>query len=237
MIAMETTRCPECLSDQIYAFQDSDGGVCYKCSAIVRGIVSGGMSIYEVRRLRGELLDNDRPVNEEDKAATVREKIKESVNDVRKEVQSVKDEVAALVKKKDAAPEQSVKAPGLLDRIVGAFSKKKEAEEPLPHPTPAKTETPPDPRGQRPIAARPEPVKAGSPKPVMKAADNPSHSPRVGSWWKVGPCLSCGTTATYTGKATRDRYANGKRRFVVIETTLGKQYYGCFLCGKGEVNA
>lgn len=60
------TRCPECNSDKIYVFQDSDGGLCLKCKYIIDGHINGGLTSVEIRRMRG-LLPTEETVNDRDR--------------------------------------------------------------------------------------------------------------------------------------------------------------------------
>lgn len=219
---VEATRCNACLSDKVYAFMDSEGGVCTVCGEILVGSINGGLSIYEFRRLRGNAPEGlpDEVVNDEDKAQMVRESVRQAKSDVK----AVEKEVRELVTDAAGALKTPKAGPGLLQRLRNLIWKPKPEKFPPPKEA-EKRGVLPEPVGQRPSAARPHPAKVGPPASVPSV-------PRMGERWSVGMCLTCGLTAKYTGQVMAGKFLNGKARYVVVQTPGGKSYHGCLLCAK-----
>ncbi len=226
----EATRCPECFSDKIYVFQDTDGGMCLKCKAMVSGIIRGGLSKMEVMRLRGDLkgAEAEKIQNEVDKKEEAEAAKSAAAARASEDVAKLKRDVAGLGKSQimpavmPNVPQREVikKEPGpsMMDKAKAWLFKKDDGKAATPPPPPPKAAPPPPPP---PVAV----VKA--PEPMAKKE---TGLPMPGERWTVGPCTTCRLTRKDSGIVRQSKAAGTTTKFLVLDNG----YFGCFFCAKKQ---
>jgi hypothetical protein len=209
----EATRCPECYSDKIYVFQDSDGGLCTKCKCLLTGQIKGGISKAELMRLRGEIPTED-TVNEKDRKAEEAEKAKQDVAKLKEDMARLnKSQIMSPVK--DAPKTPKIEGPSIIEK----------AKAWLFNPDKPKAAGAVAPKASPPPAAPPTP-------PIVKAPPvKETGLPMPGEAWSVGKCSPCRLDGRYTGKVLRSKASRTSERFLEITTSTGT-VYGCFFCAK-----
>ena len=226
----EATRCPECFSDKIYVFQDTEGGMCLKCKAMVSGIIRGGLSKMEVMRLRGDLkgAEQEKIQNEIDKKEEADAAKSAAAARASEDVAKLKRDVAGLGKSQimpvvaPNVPQREVvkkeSGPSLVDKAKAWLFKKDDGKPKTAPPPPPKAAPPPPPP---PVAV----VKAPEPPPPGKKE---TGLPMPGERWTVGPCSPCRLTSKMTGTVNRSKAAGTTSYFVQLDSG----YHGCFFCAK-----
>jgi hypothetical protein len=213
----EATRCPDCNSDAIYVFQDSDGGLCTKCKAILTGIIKGGLSKMEVMRLRGDLkgVAAEATLNDRDRKAEAAAQVNADVAKLKQDVAGLgKSQAMPSVKDTPKTPQrETVKGPSVIEKAKAWLFKgdKDKAAEP-------------------PKAAPPPPpaVKKAELPPPPKLEPKETGLPCIGDRWSVGPCAKCGLSSKRAGFVSRSKTAGTSTRFI----ELADGSYGCFFCSK-----
>ncbi len=226
----EVTRCPECYSDKVYAFEEAEGGMCTKCKLLISGPIRGGIGKHEMRRLRGELPPPE--VKEEPPKPSP----------VAVTANNVKAVVASLGKSSTAIPAVSgpPKGPGVIQKTVGFIRRfqdewKKTAPKETPKPPPAPVVPP---------SAPPAPsitpnmmltaIKAMTPGPVAPAPVTPvtpaKLGPQIGETWQVGKCIICKNPPQKVAGTVVPTTVG--RKYVTIRDSGGMYWSGCGLCAK-----
>lgn len=213
----EATRCQECLSDRIYAYQDTDGGMCLACGVqVTERIIKGGISYIETT-LQQKLVDSDwvkgkkkiLVANELDKQEEQKEKIA-------KDVAKLKTDIGALNKSSVTLPpiKEAPKGPSMAqkakDWLLG-LGKAKEPAKPTEKPK------------------KPEMVT------TTTSPDNGSEVglPKVGERWFIGPCRQCGINRKLGGTVVASKATRTSSRFIEVSVDgEGTRWYGCFFCAK-----
>lgn len=209
----EATRCPECYSDRIYVFQDSDGGLCTKCKCLLTGQIKGGISKAELMRLRGEI-PTEETVNEKDRKAEEAEKAKQ-------DVAKLKEDMARLNKSqimppmKDAPKTPKIEGPSIIEKAKAWLF------------------NPDKPKAAGAVAPKASPPPAASP-PVVKAPPvKETGLPMPGEAWSIGKCDKCRLDKRCTGKVTRSKASGTSSRFIELQDAYsGANLFGCFFCAK-----
>lgn len=214
----EQTRCPECNSDKIYAFQDMEGGICTRCKAIIyERTIKGGLSMLELNRMYG-LIPVEETVNERDRKEEATEK-------ARQDVVKLKSDVANLNKSTvmPAVP-AGPKEPSLVEKAKAWLFKHGEKSPERPK-TPVVEEIK---RKEEPKIAHPKPREVASPPPPPPSTVKETGLPATGQLWSVGPCPSCRLPKKIEGAVTRSKASGTSARFIEISSG----HYGCFFCAK-----
>ena len=247
----EVTRCTECFSDRIYAFQDAEGGMCLACKLLISGPIRGGIGKHELMRLRGELPAENvngcgicrtachcqapRATHNCMHPEIPKDTQKPPVAVTARNVQAV---VASLGKSSTSIPAVPVvahplppKGPGMIQKTVGFIRKfqeewKKTAPKPEPKPAAAAASTPAAP----PVPVAPPSVPALVPTVPKVVAPTPvGKIPMAGETWEVGKCLVCKNPPQ---KVRGPVVPANNKKLVTIRDTNGFYWSGCFLCAK-----
>jgi hypothetical protein len=226
----ESTRCPDCNSDKIYVFQDSDGGLCIQCKAMLTGIIKGGLSKMEVMRLRGDIkgAEAQQTQNDIDKKADAAVKASEDVAKLKKDMAALgslgKSQSMPVVKEAPKTPQrETVKGPSVIEKAKAFLfgGDKGKATGPQAAPPPPAPAPPP-------IMVR----KADPPPPVAAPVAVPDKKetglPGYGQRWTVGPCGPCGIRNKTVGTVVRSKSTGTSRYFLELDNG----YHGCFFCAK-----
>lgn len=209
----EATRCPECFSDKIYVFQDSEGGLCTKCKCLLTGPIKGGISKAELMRLRGEL-PTEETVNERDRKAEEAEKAKQDVAKLKEDMARLnKSQVMFPVK--DAPKTPKIEGPSIIEKAKAWLF------------------NPDKPKAAGAVAPKASPPPA-APPPVVKAQPvKETGLPMPGEAWSIGKCDKCRLDKRYIGNVTRSKASGTSSRFIELqETYSGANLFGCFFCAK-----
>lgn len=236
--AFDVTRCSDCGSDEIYAFQNDDGGgMCTKCKLMISGIIRGGLSQFELRRRRGEItvkeVDDKAIIEKERAQARNIETIRQNVEIVKKQLELSKSSTTLrpvistvpVLSEKPAV--QKPKGPGFIEKTVGMFRKfqdelkKTEPKEDSYVDLPKKKET----------MVTVTPI---SPAPVPAPASN--GKPQIGERWTLSKCIVCKRTASIAGEVKSTVEHNSRlgypKGYVWIWSDVVGAQKGCPLCAK-----
>jgi len=206
----EATRCNACLSEEIYPFQDTDGGVCLKCKAVLPGPIKGGMDYSSFRRKVG-LAPELEVINEKDEIENpgdAARKLKEDFFKMASGTPATPSRTGAVSIRIPAAPTapERPKGPTLAQRAKKWLS--------------GLTEAAKKPEVRDAVLFVPQPSKAPEP-PVLGL-------PKPGEMWSIGPCQRCNLPDKKTGKLVGAKILGTSAAFVKIEF----DYTGCFFCSK-----
>lgn len=220
----EATRCPDCLSEAIYVFQDLEGGLCTKCYCILTGQIKGGISKAELMRLRGEI-PTEETINEKDRKAEEAEKAKQDVAKLREDMARLnKSQVMPPVK--DAPKTPKVEGPSIIEKAKAFLFGGDKGKATMPQAAPPPPRLTPDKVLQR----RPDP-----PPPEVKTAKSVKETglPMPGEAWSIGKCDKCVLPRRYLGRVVRSKASGTSSRFIeVSDGATGTVLYGCFFCAK-----
>lgn len=215
----EATRCPDCQSDQIYVMQDTDGGICVVCKAILTGPVKGGISYAEYARIKGILKADPETINDLDRKAEAAEKAKEDVAKLKADMERLNK--SAVMPIRVATPIRTMEAPKV-PKIVMPSPKDwplKPKEEPKKEKGPSIFKKAKD-WLMTQVERKPEPEPVTPTKEV--------GLPKIGEQWSIGPCKHCSLDKKYVGRVRNSKASKTCERFLVLENG----YYGCFFCAK-----
>ena len=229
----DVTRCPECTSDEIYSFEDSDGGLCTKCKCIVTGIIRGGISKAEMRRRRGEIaVPEDAPeVKKPEKAP---ERIKSDLPRVVQDAIDARTGVNVAVKALERSIAPVAKAPEMIKAPSGPGFIKKFVTVIRDFQKEMKATAP---KVEAPKVAAPVPLPVPPPVSVpapIKRLENTAFKPPLpipGERWAIGPCPMCRLKQKYTGTVRPKGYDSRNRYIWIYESSIG-ELSGCILCAK-----
>lgn len=214
----EVTRCAECSSDEIYSFEDSDGGMCIKCKLLITGPIRGGISKLEMRRRRGETVIHDEPVPPKEIVSEPLPKSIQAIIDARKPINSVVQMLEKSSTKIAKVVEvEKPKGPGLIRKAVGFFRElQKEIKD-----------TAPKPEAPKPAMVN---VTVSAPVAAPYTLDVRGFVPIVGETWTLNKCIVCKRQKPFTGQVFP---ATGyPRKYIWVRASGYGEQFGCFLCAK-----
>jgi hypothetical protein len=224
----EATRCPDCQSDRIYVLQDTDGGICLVCKAILSGPIKGGIS-YAVYAMENGILEEPETANDLDRKAIQAEEAKAAAAKIKEDLAMARG--LAVIGRGLASMGRTAETP----RIPMPEPKKEVLKKEEPRKEEPKKEKGPSifQKAKSWLMAQGEKIKTASEKPATvtaTAAKDPKEVglPKVGEAWSIGPCKTCRLTSRQSGKVKYAKAIGNSDHFIVLENS----YYGCFFCSK-----